>query len=270
MKVNIHFGVHKTATTYLQGQLKQSQVKLLDNSVEYVDFPNNRKKLTSKFFGLVPTLKREDIVDGVQVDNIIISEENLIGGVDTPLSGTLYPNLKSNVERMLSIFRHDTVRVFITIRSFDGFLASLYCEYLRHYKFLSFDEYIQKMDLENLSWFECFKGLIKANPDVEFVVFDFSNFRIRKSMFLEQLSFGCLGEFSPSIPVSRSSITHEAISFLSKFPERSRDVLRKMEASGYIFGEKYMPFDDEQRALFSTRLENDIKMLSKLDNVSVI
>ena len=69
----------------------------------------------------------------------------MIGDNGTILTGRLYPNLKSNINKFINPFKNrKLVNIFISIRQMTSFLPSTYCEYLRWNKYISYNNFTSK------------------------------------------------------------------------------------------------------------------------------
>ncbi len=104
--VNLHFGVHKTATTYIQSHLELIPSKV----ATYTPLLPFRELLkTTSFFEYIKSCDLER--------PIVISDENLVGKTGEIMSGDIYNDLTENIEKYLCAFSNrEYVRIFISIR----------------------------------------------------------------------------------------------------------------------------------------------------------
>lgn len=147
----IHLGVHKTATTHFQSRLYNSIPTLAQAGVGYLGLDKTRELITSKIFG---NFKIEDSLEKLlnEEKRLLISDENIIGGTDKLRSELIYPDATSRLNFLFNKIPVDICDVHITIRNPEDYLISRYCEYLRHYKFMSISEYFDSFDLKIFSW----------------------------------------------------------------------------------------------------------------------
>lgn len=246
--IHIHFGVHKTATTYIQNQLEL----IIDPKLHYTNLKKFRKFL--KNYGYVNYIKSFS-----NDSKVVISDENMIGNTGTVLTGTLYPKFKNNVQHFIKPFLNKKrIKIFITIRPMTSFLPSEYCEYLRWNPFITYEKYTSQIHILELNWFDVISESIIANPDIEFYILNFTNFSSNKNTFLKTLSFGFLEECSDEIPISRKSFSYSELHKLSN---------RK---SYFESQDKFDPHSEEEKALSLINFQNDIDRLQGLKNVKII
>ncbi len=267
-KVIVHLGVHKTATTFVQGELASQAQYLSDNGVLYTPLRQVRKSFTYQL-GKAATGK---LVKDLLGDhpNVVISDENLLGKVNHLLGGDLYSSGLDNVREVLAELGEHQVSVVITLREATAFLPSMYSEYLRHYSFVSFEEYTDKVGIDNLDWYKLLAPFISLHPDVSFKIFDFNAFSHSKDKWLQTLSFDKLTNFEGGRAKSRSTITAQAIQFLAKFPNKSVDVLRKMESTNYMYGDRFSPYSQLQCAESKSDYYRQLAKLNSLNNVELM
>lgn len=250
--VNIHLGVHKTATTYIQDTIKKAKM----SGVEYIPLGRGRKiRESSGYFGF---LKYMDFSK-----NVLISDENLIGGNGTILSGSLYPDFEANTNKAIRFFSNrDKLKLYITIRPMHSFLPSQYSEYLRcRYKFITFRDYMSKADFSSLSWFDILYDAINNNKDVSFYILDFNKFEENINIWLEQLSFGEVSSIDNRVKPSRASFSYNDLYQLSN-GTLSDDYANNAD--------KFRPFNksDVSKSLFNYNA--DLAKLSSLSNVTLL
>lgn len=152
MRILIHIGVHKTATTLLQKSLQQNRKKLVDNSVSVVVrdthkllknqlrlFLNNKSNIaeTQKVIKNFISAEKEK-----GIGTIVISDENLL---DAPPSRyfekkqklEFYPNAKRNVKKLKKLFKsHELVWLLYT-RKQHSLIPSLYKDGLKYFRYSS-------------------------------------------------------------------------------------------------------------------------------------
>ncbi|WP_221793734.1 hypothetical protein [Oceanobacter mangrovi] len=247
---NIHIGIHKTATTFLQQQLEIS----FKNDLEIKYIPLNQLRNWRKKKGFYFILEH---LQGYKKS--IISDENIIGSAAMIKSGQLYTKVFSQVSRYINSTGKNNTTVFISLRSYHAFLTSIYCEYLRHNPFIRFSIYIQKIIPDTISWYEVFSPLIFKYPEVEFQIFNFDNFEKNKTTLLKNISFGQVSEFSPDIPVSRATFSEYEIAQLSGDKEF-------IESASHS---RFQPFSEQEIADGKARFQQDLERFAELPNVTL-
>ncbi len=114
----LHIGAHRTGTTSLQRFLHENTGTLNSNEIEFLCPPESRTNSIPQAVAL--TLERRS---PSPTGKLVISEENLLGTMEHNIqTGTLYPNAKSNLERLSTIFQPDVV--MLSIRELGDFWTS--------------------------------------------------------------------------------------------------------------------------------------------------
>lgn len=246
--VHIHFGVHKTATTYIQENLEL----IIDQGFHYTKLDDFRESLRES--GYLNYLRSLD-----WSQKIVISDENMIGGNGTILTGALYPEFKAKANKFLTPFKNrNYVKVYISIRPMTSLLPSQYCEYLRRHPYFSYEEFTSKVHVEQLKWIDILHETIACNRDLSFYIFDFCKFAQSKDLFLSELSFGLKNKCDQSIERSRTSFTDKEISQLSNGEFTSNK------------DTKFDPHTEEEKNLSMLNFKNDLTMLAKIPNVTML
>ena len=68
------------------------------------------------------------------------------------VGGALYPYAENRLRRFCDQFAGRRIRLFLTLREPAAFLASMYCEYLRHNPYLGFADYARGFDLDRFAY----------------------------------------------------------------------------------------------------------------------
>ena len=243
--VNIHLGVHKTATTYIQQNLEQ----IVDPTFHYTKL--NEFRLFIKRHGYIKYLKSLDFTQ-----QVVISDENLIGGNKTALKGSLYLNLSSNVNNLLLPLKNrELLKIYIPMTTF---LPSQYCEYLRHNTYIPYDRFIKKMNIATLSWSDILNETMLSNDDISFTIFNFENFSTSKDKLLKELSFGLKTQCDATIKPSRVSLTYRELS------QMSNGALTNLSDS------KFDPHTKEEKEASMINYQSDLLKLSQYKNVTLL
>ncbi|MDH2373914.1 hypothetical protein QD228_08710 [Cobetia sp. 3AK] len=83
---------------------------------------------------------------------IIISDENILGGTERITSQLIYPDVVNRLKALKVKTKYKDIEAHITIRDPESYLISRYCEYLRHYRFISIGQYFDSFELKSFSW----------------------------------------------------------------------------------------------------------------------
>ena len=156
MKVYLHLGVHKTASTLIQRSIQISDTekhtiypvvrdshKILSNHLRRYLNGNTSKKTIQSIVG--------DIKDDAKKKNcktLLISDENLIGDpasvwVKKKASSVFYPNFKNRITLLKDLFNED-IKIILYTRKQETLFRSLYLDGLKYFRYaITLDEFIQ-------------------------------------------------------------------------------------------------------------------------------
>ena len=156
MRIILHLGAHKTATTYLQETLAANRQALRARGVGYVPLDQMRATLTAQVTRSgfdVKTALAALVEEHSGCDRLILSDENLAGLCGQAVrDGTYYARIGERVGRVVEGAAGMDVEIRYATRAYPAFVASMYCEYLRHKPFLTIEEYLAAVDVDAFSW----------------------------------------------------------------------------------------------------------------------
>ncbi|WP_157958267.1 hypothetical protein [Salinicola sp. CR57] len=214
--LRLHLGVHKTATTHFQSRLFNSQHKLAEAGIAYLDLDKTREYFTSILSGGKElSQEAKEFLSWKKV--VLLSDENILGGTDKPRGKSAYKNALGRLKQFSKLVCADEIEPYLTIRNPEDYLISRYCEYLRHYPYLSINEYFDEMYVREFSWLPLIKD-IKEAIGKEPVVTIFEDIFKDENRYLQMLS-GAEIEFEPpsvNPGLKRSKISDEAYSIVSE------------------------------------------------------
>jgi len=231
MKLHVHVGAHKTATTYLQGLFAKNKRLLNQAGVGAMALGQFRPFFTRNLMRFqVGEFRIEDHLDKFFVDGapndvrgLILSDENLIGLCnDLTATGKAYQRAEPRLKRARGLLAGHEITLFMAIRSYDDFTASAYCEAMRHTKqFDTFDAFRARFDLETLRWPKLIRRLQAALKPVEVKIWRFEDFRGHEDSVLKAIAFGAdAGIKMEESKVERPSFSGAAVSILDMVSAR--------------------------------------------------
>lgn len=172
MKVVLHIGAHKTATTYIQRRLAANEHILLPRGIAFVAPSEYRPALLRarsdalflKDLRLAREHRQRKVLTGLlkaaEATNkrrFVLSEENLLGTPERILSGDwFYDRAGHNLRHVLQVCERRPVRVLFAIRNYADFFPSAYAEALKLNSFVPFDEKLRQFYL----------GMDRGWPDI--------------------------------------------------------------------------------------------------------
>lgn len=167
MKIHVHLGVHKTATTFIQSQLHDNRSLLAANRIGFAGIWAIRKNFTNRFDRLSwlepiwrpltrPILqKRLDAIlaNHKKGETFILSDENLLGLISANnWFGRLYPNARRRVDMLNGLLSGHDVHYFMAIRRYPDYLTSSWLQMAARGKAPPFEKYLAKFGPARPGW----------------------------------------------------------------------------------------------------------------------
>lgn len=141
MQIHLHIGAHKTATTFIQTQLRIRASELAAAGLAAAPHSDVRKAasdrldLAGRLGGAGLPLAQPAIALALKplvaaqnkIRRLIVSEENLIGSMASVEGDAgMYPDVGSRLKCLLTALSGRDVKVFVSIRAYPDFLASVF------------------------------------------------------------------------------------------------------------------------------------------------
>jgi hypothetical protein len=200
LKIHLHVGVHKTATTFIQARLKGNLAILNRSGIGYMPIWAFRTSMWKDLMKIDPaTFRIEDhLADffprGVpnQVRGLVISDENLLGLCGAMLTtGKLYGGVRPRMAQLRKLFAGHEVTLFCALRRYDSFLASAYCEGLRsNRRYITFEDFTDRVNWKAISWFSLLEKIESALLPDRVRYWRYEQFRPKAEAVLQELAFG--------------------------------------------------------------------------------
>lgn len=167
MKVLVHLGVHKTATTFIQSQLANNRQELAAKGFGMAGIWAVRKRFTNLFDRLAwfdpfwrfltrPVLRRRlDRLVGESgpVDTFLLSDENLAGTIGANyLFGRLYPWAAMRARMLKGVLDGHDTHYFLCIRRYPDYLVSSWLQLATKGKPPAFERYVEKFSPDRRGW----------------------------------------------------------------------------------------------------------------------
>jgi len=270
-KITLHLGVHKTATTHIQSRLANSMDMLRINKLDYIPLYKFRKGFTSQLhkrsYGLSGFQKA--FPDSTAAEHLILSDENILGGVKNIGEGLIYKNAQKRIKKVLTLFKGYDVRIFVTVRNYSDYYVSRYVESLRHHSFNSFEAFYSQVKLSELSWLDTLNQ-IKSVSNVPISVVDFNDLISNETGFFEKL-LGVKGlQLSPpksSQSVVRAKFSLEAYEIIKLYAETySVESSKKLAGFFDVNPQKehttpFSPFYPEFKQILDDKYRQDLELI---------
>ena len=185
MRLVIHAGAHKTATTSIQHWLKQSRLALASSGVLYLEpdvlnkagiinrLHNAEKgqhaRVGSQFLRL---LSEKSAM--FRMKTLLLSHESILS-FSNMLPGaadkSFYGSLENSARCIQALSEEYDLRLVFYIRRQDTFLSSVYLEYIKRGNYyMEFEEYCRSIDYRNISWLGLLGRFSEVTKNLEIVV----------------------------------------------------------------------------------------------------
>lgn len=216
MRIHLHVGVHKTATTFVQGMLRGSQAALSEAGVGYLPMGQVRQWLTRTLMTIDP---RDFDIEAnsdrffpadvpAVVTGIVLSDENLLGDCTSFVrTGVAYEHLEQRLRRLRLLLAGHDVSLFCAVRSYDTFPVSAYCEGVRHGGFVPFHEFESRIHWPSLRWPLIVHSMEQALRPTRTRIWRWEDFRDHADLIVSELAFGT------RLPVAVDDVRPERRSF---------------------------------------------------------
>ena len=275
----LHLGLHKTATTALQDFLAAESRALAAKGVACPRLARMRSDVTP----LVVSAARPDraalgrLVAKVRLPVLLLSDENMLGAPGDLLGGALYPYAENRIRRVCDQFADRRIRLHLTLRSPAAFLASMYCEFLRHNPWLPFADYVAGLDVAGFAYAATFDWLFALPAHVAVTVTPFETARgggVRTiaSRLLDAACGPGHGIDLDRFPAarSRSSYSLEELDLAAEVaaradPKTAQHFLVMLDARDRRFGStRFDPLPTATAAALEARYERDLAAFARL------
>lgn len=274
----LHMGAHKTATTHIQYRLEALRAPLAEASLDVMLPESGVRKLTlnriaespPKLWQLRPrnTARLTDKLDTLRrgPDRILVSEELMLGRLDTSLYGRFYDQFTYMATLMGALGKSAPVHLFLCTRSLDTFLPSAYAQVVRHRPPPAggFEEVRHAVDTYPMRWSDVVAKLRKHAPGATLKVWRYEDYRENADRVLSAI---CGIDPLPDIPEIEApkrtkAGSAAAVAAASALPaslsrKQRRAEVSKLYADPALAGSPFDPFSDEEKADLRARYEAD-------------
>ena len=289
MRISLHLGAHKTASTYLQGVLARNGDRLRDQG--HACFGPDRLRHDLRLPALDPArpvqaagfapLGAALAQDAGAGRHPLLSEENLMGTTrpgSVAQGACLYPQAAPRIDRFLTAVQVSEVTLYLAVRSPLPFLVSAFGQRMMAGKLTDFDSYCAGVEPLALRWSDLVLRLVALPRVAQVIVWRHED----HADVLAQVLAHMLGpDVAGTLHLPRRA-THagpsaraidEATAALQQQPapeprKAIRAAMKRWPKSAEFPG--LMPFDAVTRARSDTEYVADIARIAALGGVTLL
>lgn len=282
--IRLHLGAHKTATTYLQELFTLNRGAIAEAGRAYWPLAQLRPLMNFAIWtqGAGHSLSgrlRLKALQGAPYQNFgailaahdspIVSDENILGSPRGSLRGQLYPRADARLGGLARIFGERPVEVWLCLRSYPQFLASLYAEALRDGAFMPVAELLAANGQPEGQWPSLVEAVHRALPRSRIVVWRYEDFQSLQPVIVERLSGVPLATMKP-LSVDRVRPGPSAAAIVAHL-ERAETMTRPQRVLSMVEAEhafpsgdnadRFDPWPEEQAARMAAAYDRDVALV---------
>jgi len=271
-KCVLHIGLHKTGTTQIQMLLQNNNDLLRRSGVSYMKYDALHRTAFTRQYVYGGRLAEGSAWLNTQIgvaETAFLSNESFLGQYADCLEGVVYPNREVNLRNLVSMLPKEVhVDVFLSIRNYWEWCESAYLQFIKIQATspLTFLQYMQRMDMECLSWFDLVTDLLKVDGVNKFYLWAYEDFRRSNESFYRFFDQYLNVELNRLPPESQRNSSYSVLAHQlllasggmkkEDYP-KFRSFLRKnfKVTNGYP---KASFFSEDEKLVLNHRYENDL------------
>lgn len=290
--IRLHVGVHKTATTYLQQYLLQNHGTLAQEGLAYWPMENiraqfklawdqqmqdrhsRRKRLGTRIRGDLTLTPMREWFDLDR--NILLSEENLLGEGSDFFNGSIYPDAKARLTLLAKALpENQLLEVWLCLRSYPDFLASMYGEAARFWHVPSPETFAERHANPAGSWPRLVDHVRAALPQARLHIWAYEDFRRLEPCIIEGMTGVSPARLQPLQQSQvRPSASDRAIRACAALPDDIQGAERmfRMLELEYLYpmqdrSDRFSPWSADQRMQMEAAWHYDRDRIAGRDDV---
>ena len=284
IKIIIHAGAHKTASTHLQNRLLENEKRVVKSGCSYLGL----KKIRDQFGTLWRALGRSDTPDEQErklaalaagQPRLVISEENIIGGFKDLMNGPnraiLYPKAVERLARLAQLVAPNPLHIAMAVREPSSYYVSVYNQLLLSGRFQTWERFSKGLDPTAVKWSDILRPIAEIPGVAAVSIWRYEDYH----RLLPQILNTLLGQPRPDIPLHMEKRMHEGLS------ERAVQACCTWHAAGYdgrlgaVAREdfpvsdtypKFSPWPEELMRESRAAYGRDIEALGRAGNITVL
>jgi hypothetical protein len=238
-------GAHKTGTTFLQEALDLSAAALEARGLSYMALDSFRDAYTRPLLYQGRQHPPQPPREGLN----LVFDENIPALVQNVLSAEgLYPEIAPRSQRISDYLGLQDPDIYFGIRSYTGFLPSLFCETLKSTQYQPFVRFYLR-GIHVLDWGDLVDRLRRAYPGSRITLYQYEELRGKETRLLSQITGVDLADFTIPGKPNRPGFSHKAVRSLYERHKTetltSKDVFEAVRR--FPKSRKFPPFDPWRR-----------------------
>ena len=188
--VVFHVGAHKTGTSLLQKFMRDNNTTLRRNRIYYLsrsamnDYVGWGDKLLNDPEPLARKMRQTLLIPWFNV--LIASHENTLGRPLRKGGAHLYPRAPEVIDALGALLEHHRPKIFFSIRPQEQFLESYYLQSIHEGRHQTFQEWLDKIDLDALSWKPVVDALRATFGAEQVEIIDFRSIKQGQQAYVRQ------------------------------------------------------------------------------------
>ena len=232
IKIIIHAGAHKTASTHLQNRVLENENLVVKCGCSYL----GPEKIRDQFGTLWRALGRSDTPDeqkrklaalAAGQPRLVISEENIIGGFKDLMNGPnraiLYPKAVERLARLAQLVAPNPLHIAMAVREPSSYYVSVYNQLLLSGRFQTWERFSKGLDPTAVKWSDILRPIAEIPGVAAVSIWRYEDYH----RLLPQILNTLLGQPRPDIPLHMEKRMHEGLS------ERAVQACCTWHAAGY-------------------------------------
>ena len=232
IKITIHAGAHKTATTHLQNRLLENENLFAKGGCSYLgpekireEFGTLWKALGRKEKNQQQKRKLADLAAGQP--RLLISEENIIGGFKDLMNGPnremIYPKAIERLTRLAQLVAPNPLHIAMAVREPCSYYVSVYNQLLMSGRFQTWERFSKGLDPTAVKWSDILRPMTKIPGVAQVSIWRYEDYHRVFPQVLDRL----IGQPRPEIPSLLEKRLHAGLS------ERAVNACCTWHAAGY-------------------------------------
>lgn len=220
-EIRLYLGAHKTATTHLQGIMLANRAPLAAAGVKLSAPQDVRREWLPAYFKAVRALSDTGEIPGDLAEPLrawmpatgdwILTEENIIGvPIELLNQPGIYPHAGKRLATLRALFPEARLKLFFSVRGYDGFWRSMYSEIVRNRGFLTFEEFWKPKAFAKRSWVDTVAKFAAELPQADIVLWKFEDFGAVQDTALAQITGQA--DIAPMVAAYKAEPTRPSLS----------------------------------------------------------